>query len=361
MNWTDHAGSVEEEAGTRRWRAALAGASGYAGGELLRLLSLHPRFEIGNLTAGESTGDRLAAHHPQLAGDPALADVILKPTTTENLADHDVVFLALPHGTSSAIVSGLDGETVVVDCSADHRLTSAEDWTSYYGGEYQGHWTYGLPEFQTARVELKEATRVAVAGCYPTAAIIAIAPAMEAGLIEADVTVVAASGTSGAGRVLRRDLSSAEMMGATRLYGAGGGHRHTPEILQAMRNLGCRSPQLSFTPMIVPMSRGLIATCVAPATEAASARVLRETYESAYAREAFVSVLSEGNWPSTAHVVGSNMVHVQVAFDERAQKIVMVAALDNLVKGTAGNAIQSVNLALDIEETTALPLTGTAP
>lgn len=338
---------------------SVAGCTGYAGGEVLRLLLGHPEVSIGNLTAHSSAGTLLGAHHPHLV---PLAGRQILATTAENLAGHDVVFLALPHGASAEIASQLGDDVLVIDAGADHRLQSAEDWQDFYHSEHAGTWPYGLPELPGARELLANARRVAVPGCYPTTATLALAPAVTAGLIDGrDVTIAAASGSSGAGRAPKANLIGAELFGSASAYGVGGGHRHTPEILQNLRVLGAENPSISFTPMLVPMSRGILAVCTAPLRPGIDAAAVRGAYEQAYREEPFVHLLPEGQWPMSQSVVGSNAVHVQVTVDVSMQRLVAVATLDNLTKGTAGGAVQSMNLALGLDETTGLSSVGVAP
>ena len=335
-----------------RCQVAVAGASGYAGGELLRLLLGHPGVEIGALTGSSNAGQALGALQPHLT---PLAERVLEPTTTDVLAGHDVVFLALPHGTSAQIAAGLGDDVVVIDCGADFRLAEADAWSEFYGSEHAGTWPYGLPELPGAREALRGATRIAVPGCYPTVSTLALAPALAADLIEPDVVVVAASGTSGAGKSLKANLLGSEVIGNASAYGVGGVHRHTPEIEQ---NLGAR---VSFTPVLVPMSRGILATCSAPIKAGVTADDARAAYLKAYAEEPFVHVLAPGQWPQTQAVLGSNAVHLQVTVDQRAGRLVAVGAVDNLTKGTAGAAVQCMNLALGLDETTGLSTVGLAP
>nr|WP_200959205.1 N-acetyl-gamma-glutamyl-phosphate reductase [Terrabacter sp. Root85] len=345
-------------------RAAVAGASGYAGGEILRLLLAHPQFEVGAVTAASSAGERLGGVHPHLV---PLADRVLEVTTVETLSGHDVVFLALPHGHSGALAAQLPDSVVVIDCGADFRLESESAWTTFYDTAYAGSWPYGLPELPgpagtVARERLAGARRIAVPGCYPTGISLALAPGFAAGLLEAqDVVVVAASGTSGAGKSLKPHLLGSEVMGSMSPYGVGGGHRHTPEIEQNLSRAAGEPVTVSFTPTLAPMPRGILATCTArlrPGTDPAS---VRAAWEAAYAAEPFVHVLPEGSWPATASVVGSNHVQLQVAVDERLGRVVVVTAIDNLTKGTAGAAVQCANLALGLEETLGLPVAGVAP
>jgi N-acetyl-gamma-glutamyl-phosphate reductase len=341
-----------------RVRVAVAGASGYAGGELLRLLLGHPAIEIGALTGSSNAGESLGLLQPHLT---PLAERVLEITTPEVLAGHDVVFLALPHGTSAAIAEAVGEDTIVIDCGADFRLSDAEVWTEFYGSEHAGTWPYGLPELPGARDALRGAKRVAVPGCYPTVTTLSLAPALAAGLVEPDVVVVAASGTSGAGKAAKPNLIGSEVMGNVSAYGVGGVHRHTPEIEQNLAVVAGESVSVSFTPVLVPMPRGILATCSAPIKPGVCADDARAAYVKAYADEPFVHVLPPGQWPQTQAVLGSNAVHVQVTVDERAGRLVAVGAVDNLTKGTAGAAVQCMNLALGLDESTGLTTVGLAP
>jgi N-acetyl-gamma-glutamyl-phosphate reductase len=339
-------------------RVAVAGASGYAGGELLRLLLAHPEVEIGALTAGGNAGSKLGQHHPNLL---PLADRELTETTAEQLRGHDVVFLALPHGHSAAIAAELGEDVVVVDCGADHRLNDAEDWTRWYGGDHPGTWPYGVPELPGARDRLRGTKRVAVAGCFPTVSSLAVVPALAAGIVEPDVVVTAITGTSGAGRALKPHLLSAEVMGSASVYGVGGAHRHTPELIQNLSAAAGEKAKVSFTPVLAPMARGILATCSAPLRGDVDSAAARKVYLDAYGDEPFVHVLPEGAWPQTSATLGANTVHLQVTVDPDAGRLVVVGAEDNLTKGTAGGAVQCMNLALGLPETTGLPTAGLAP
>ena len=339
-------------------RVAVAGASGYAGGEVLRLLLGHPGVEVGALTGASNAGETLGTLQPHLV---PLAERVLEPTDPDVLAGHDVVFLGLPHGQSGAMAAELGDDTVVIDCGADFRLDDPDEWERFYGGTHAGTWPYGLPELPGQRDALRGATRVAVPGCYPTVSTLTMAPAVGAGLVEPDIVVVAASGTSGAGKAAKPHLHGSEVMGNASAYGVGGGHRHTPEITQNLSRLTDAAVSVSFTPLLVPMSRGILATCSARVVDGVSAEDAHAAYVKAYADEPFVHVLAPGQWPQTQSVLGSNSVQVQVTVDETARRLVAVGAVDNLAKGTGGAAVQCMNLALGWPEDTGLTTVGLAP
>ncbi|ADI05611.1 N-acetyl-gamma-glutamyl-phosphate reductase [Streptomyces bingchenggensis BCW-1] len=339
-------------------RAAVAGASGYAGGEVLRLLLAHPQVEIGTLTGNSNAGQRLGTLQPHLL---PLADRILAPTEADALTGHDVVFLALPHGQSAAVAQQLGDEVLIIDCGADFRLEDAGDWERFYGSPHAGTWPYGLPELPGARDALEGSKRVAVPGCYPTAVSLALFPAYAAGLVEPEAVIVAASGTSGAGKAPKPHLLGSEVMGAMSPYGVGGGHRHTPEMIQNLSAAAGEPVSVSFTPTLAPMSRGILATCSAKARPGVTAESVRAAYEKALQDEPFVHLLPEGQWPSTAAVYGSNAALIQVAHDSAAGRVIAISAIDNLTKGTAGGAVQSMNVALGLPEELGLPTTGIAP
>jgi N-acetyl-gamma-glutamyl-phosphate reductase len=335
-------------------RASVAGASGYAGGELLRLLLEHPHLEVGPVAAGQAAGRPVTDLHPHL---PQLAGTTFADTTAEQLADADVVFLALPHGQSAALAAALPDGLPVVDLGADHRLASAEDWAGSYDTPHAGEWPYGLPELFRARLE--GARRIAGPGCNATAMTLALGPLLAAGLVEPlDLVTTTLSGTSGAGRGLASNLLASEVMGSASAYRVAG-HRHTPEVRQSLRRLAGAEVTLSYTPTLVPMARGILATCTARTTAAPDE--LRAALHQAYDDEPFVHVLPPGRWPVTAATVGSNSCHVQVAVDAAAGRAVVVAALDNLGKGAAGQALQCANLALGLPETDGLSVSGVAP
>jgi N-acetyl-gamma-glutamyl-phosphate reductase len=331
-------------------RVAVAGASGYAGGELLRLIAGHPHLELGALAAHGQAGARLCDVHPHLI---SLGERVLAPSDPAALADADLVFLALPHGASAALAAALPAHVKIVDLGADHRLRDPDAWAAYYGGEHAGAWTYGLPELPGQRAAIAASTRVAATGCYAVATILALAPLLAHGIASPDdVVVVAASGTSGAGRGLRPHLLATEVMGDLSAYKVGV-HQHTPEIKQAT---GART--LSFTPVLAPMPRGILATVTARAAGSGSPRsVLLEEY----AEEPFVHVLPDGVWPHTAATLGSNACHLQSTVDVDSGRLVVVSAIDNLGKGAAGQAIQCANLMLGLPETAGLSVNGVSP
>ncbi|MGG5175983.1 N-acetyl-gamma-glutamyl-phosphate reductase [Pseudarthrobacter sp. J1763] len=342
---------------------AVSGASGYAGGEVLRLLATHPDVRIGAITAHSNAGAKLGELQPHLH---TLADRVLVDTTIEELAGHDVVFLALPHGTSAAVAAQLPPETLVIDAGADHRLEDPAAWEKFYGSAHAGTWPYGLPELPGQREKLVGARRIAVPGCYPTSVLLALTPGFAAGLLEPeDVVVVSASGTSGAGKAAKVNLIGSEVMGSMSPYGVGGMHRHTPEIEQGLSNAAGEAVSVSFTPTLAPMSRGILTTATARVRNADQgqnlASELRAAWQNAYADEPFVHLLPEGQWPTTKSVQGSNHVVMQLAYDPHAKRVIVTCAIDNLTKGTAGGAVQSMNIALGLNEATGLQQLGVAP
>jgi N-acetyl-gamma-glutamyl-phosphate reductase len=338
---------------------AVSGASGYAGGEVLRLLAGHPHVTIGAITAHSNAGSRLGELQPHLHG---LAGRILEDTTVENLSGHDVVFLALPHGASAEIAAQLPPGTVVIDAGADHRLEDPAAWEKFYGSPHAGTWPYGLPELPGQREALRGAMRIAVPGCYPTSALLALTPGFSNDLLEGDdVVIVSASGMSGAGKAAKVNLIGSEVMGSMSPYGVGGGHRHTPEIEQGLSKAARGPVTVSFTPTLAPMSRGILTTATARVRPGVTAGELRSAWSDAYDDEPFVHLLPEGQWPQTQSVLGSNAVQVQVAVDERVRRLVAVAVVDNLAKGTAGAAVQCMNLALGLDEAAGLTTIGIAP
>lgn len=346
------------------YSVAVAGATGYAGGEILRLLVGHPRFLDGTLEIGALTGNSNAG---QSASDvlphvPQLADRVIEDTTVEVLAKHDVVFLGLPHGFSAEIGAALPQETLVLDCAADFRLRNAEDWTAYYGSDHAGSWPYGIPEMPGHREEIAASRRIAVPGCFPTGATLAALPAAAKGLVEPTFNVVSVTGVSGAGKKANVDLLGAETMGSLKAYSTAGKHRHTPEMVQNLSEVADGNVSVSFTPVLAPLTRGILSTVTAPVVApGVTEEAAREAYEEFYAGEPFVRLLPQGRQPQTQHIVGSNMCLMQVEVDEAAGVLLATSVIDNLTKGTGGAAVQCMNLALGFDETEGLPQAAVAP
>jgi N-acetyl-gamma-glutamyl-phosphate reductase len=362
-------------------RVAVAGASGYAGGELLRLLAGHPDLEVAAVSAGSSAGKPITSIHPNLTGHPRYDGKSFDATDAGTLRDAELVFMALPHGESARLAAELPNAKIV-DLSADFRLGDEDAWHQFYGADvgYAGRWAYGLPELPGAREQIRAARTVAAPGCYATTSILALAPLLHAGLAEPDdIVIVAASGTTGAGRSLRADLLASEVMGSMSAYKVGGAHRHTPEIEQALTEVhNHQNPDMertvappgpvtvSFTPTLAPMPRGILATATARLASGVAegpeltAR-LRAAFTDAYAGSPFVHLLPEGQWPVTGAVAGSNGAHLQVAADLHAGRAVVIATTDNLGKGAAGQAVQIANLMLGLPETAGLTTHGVAP
>lgn len=339
--------------------AAVVGASGYAGGELLRLLTAHPDLDVGAVAAGSNAGRPLGQLHPQLRG---LADRLLVGPQDPSIAAADVVFLALPHGESAQLAAGLPESSLVVDLGADFRLASAADWARFYGGAHAGTWPYGLPELPGARERIAGARRIANPGCYATAITLAFAPLLAAGVISpTDLVVTAASGTSGAGRTPKPHLLGTEVMGDLSPYKVGGIHQHLAEIRQSLGAAAGAAVSMSFTPVLAPMPRGILASCSARTVTGCDSAQLQQVLHAAYDDEPFVHVLPDGEWPHTAATFGSNSCHLQVVADPDSGRAVVVAAIDNLGKGAAGQAIQNANIALGLPETAGVPVDGVAP
>ncbi|PFG28791.1 N-acetyl-gamma-glutamyl-phosphate reductase [Corynebacterium renale] len=345
---------------------AIAGVSGYAGAEILRLLLSHPEYVAGNLQLGSVTGNSNAGNTlgSLLPHIPELAHKTVEPTSVSILEGYDVVFMCLPHGHSMELAQQLPDSTVVIDCAADFRLKSQEEWDRYYADshDYAGSWPYGLPELPGNRTQLRGAHRIAVPGCFPTGASLSLYPAVQAGIVEPDFAVTSITGVSGAGKKASVSMLGAETIGSVKAYGVGGVHRHVPEIIQNLEQVSSgKSVSVSFTPVLAPMTRGILTVASAPLNGAHTEEDVRRVYAEAYADESCVYLLPAGLQPQTKSVAGANVCQVQVAVDERAGRLLVTAAIDNLTKGTAGAAIQCMNLALDFQETAGLPLIGLAP
>ena len=335
-------------------KTAIVGASGYAGTELLRLLLDHPNFEPTVITAHSNAGELISSVAPQLA---KLGDRRFEAFDLAKVNACDLVFLALPHGESAALIAQLDQNLKVVDLGADFRLSSAEKWAQYYGGVHAGTWTYGLPELPGKREVIRKSTRVANPGCYATSISLAIAPAL--GLVDSrDIVVVAASGTTGAGRSAKVNLLGSEVMGSLSSYKFGGVHQHTPEVEEVLTHIACSDVKISFTPILAPMPRGILSTVTAKLTASATTETMHALYTKAYAADEFVTVLPIGQMPKTNSVIGSNHVHLQVAVDPHTNRLIISAAIDNLGKGAAGQAIQNANLICGLPENAGLETLG---
>ncbi|MGX1696661.1 N-acetyl-gamma-glutamyl-phosphate reductase [Microbacterium keratanolyticum] len=348
------------------YSVAVSGASGYAGGEILRLLAGHPDIEIRTVTAHSNAGQPLIEHQPHLR---SLAHLTLQDTTPAILAGHDIVFLALPHGQSGQYTDALGDTPLVIDAGADHRLTSQDAWDAFYGGAFHEPWSYGVPELLVdgtkQRSHLVGARRIAAPGCNASTVSLSLAPGVAAGVIDpSDIVAVLAVGPSGAGKSAKTNLLASEILGSANPYAVGGTHRHIPEIRQALAAASGAADdriRISFTPVLVPMSRGILATVTAPIVEGTSDAQIRAAWQDAYGDETFVQLLPKGHFPRTADVLGANTALMGLAIDRAANRVTIVTAVDNLVKGTAGAAVQSMNIALGLPEGTALSTNGVAP
>ncbi|MBN9192553.1 MAG: N-acetyl-gamma-glutamyl-phosphate reductase [Microbacterium sp.] len=347
------------------YSVAVSGASGYAGGEILRILAAHPDVEIRTVTAHANAGQPLVAHQPHLR---SLAHHTLRETSPEVLAGHDVVVLALPHGQSGQYTDALADVPLVIDAGADHRLESRADWDAFYGGPFHDAWAYGVPELPVdgakQRARLVGASRIAAPGCNASTVSLSLAPGIAAGVIDpADIVSVLAVGPSGAGKSLKPHLLGSEILGSANPYAVGGVHRHIPEIRQALAAAGAPADdiRITFTPVIVPMARGILATSSARIAGGVTDDEIRAAWEAAYGDETFVQLLPDGSFPRTADVLGANTALMGIAIDRTAGRVTVVAAVDNLVKGTAGAAVQSMNIALGLPEDRGLTVNGVAP
>ena len=336
-------------------KTAVIGASGYAGGELLRLLATHPVFEVAVVSAHSNAGEQVTSVHPQLQ---SYAGREFVTADSIDFAPIELVFLALPHGESAALIAKLPSHLKIVDLGADFRLEDPAQWEKYYGGKHAGAWVYGLPELAPGQREaIKNQNKVANPGCYATSISLGIAPAIS--LIDSsDIVVVAASGTTGAGRSAKINLIGSEVMGSLSSYKFGGVHQHTPEIEQALSAVANKEAKISFTPILAPMPRGILATITAKLTSAMTTEQAHQLYSKHYASEFFVDLLPAGQMPKTSAVTGSNKVQIQVAVDQHSNRLVVSVAIDNLGKGAAGQAIQNANLICGLSEISGLALDG---
>jgi N-acetyl-gamma-glutamyl-phosphate reductase len=336
-------------------KTAVIGASGYAGGELLRLLAIHPHFEVTVVSAHSNAGEQVTSVHPQLQSYAGRSFVA---TDSINFSTLGLVFLALPHGESASLIAKIPAHVKIVDLGADFRLEDPAQWEKYYGGKYAGSWVYGLPELAPGQREaIKNENKVANPGCYATSISIGIAPALN--LVDvSDIVVVAASGTTGAGRSAKINLLGSEVMSSLTSYKFGGVHQHTPEIEQALSAVAQKPAMISFTPILAPMPRGILSTITAKLNAPLTTQQAHDLFSRHYASEFFVDVLPIGQMPKTSAVIGSNKVQLQVSVDQHTQRLVVSVAIDNLGKGAAGQAIQNANLICGLAEISGLALDG---
>lgn len=331
-------------------KIGLIGGSGYAGGELLRLLAGHPHFEVAAVSAHSNAGEEITSIHPHLQSYTGRKFSAFSP---EDFVDCELIFLALPHGESAKIIAQLPTWVKIVDLGADYRLKSEESWNKYYGGDYAGSWVYGLADLPGKKAEISSASRVSNPGCYATSIALGAAPASD--FVDlTDVVVVAASGTTGAGRTAKINLIASEVVGSLTSYKFGGVHQHTPEIEETLSATSGREAKISFTPILAPMPRGILSTITAKLTKNVSIAEARAAYEEFFKDSPFVVLLPEGQMPKTSAVLGSNFAHLQVAIDEHTKRLVVSVAIDNLGKGAAAQALQNANLIAGLDETTGL-------
>jgi len=335
-------------------KTAVIGASGYAGGELLRLLSTHPHLQVTQVSAHSNAGELITNVHPHLTthnGERFLSIDSLK------FEDIEVAFIALPHGQSAGIVEKFSKNTKIVDLGADFRLTDAMQWKKYYEGTHAGAWTYGLPEIPGSREKISQSRQVANPGCYATSIITGVLPALDV-IDSSDVVVVAASGTTGAGRNAKISLIASEVMGSLTSYKFGGVHQHTPEVEQALSLASGKTVKISFTPILAPMPRGILSTVTARLSVNMDTEKVHSLFSNFYKNDYFVDVLPIGQMPKTGSLTGSNKIQMQVAVDEHTHRLVISVAIDNLGKGAASQAIQNANLMCGFHEGAGLSTDG---
>ena len=335
-------------------KTAVIGASGYAGGELLRLLAIHPHFEVTVVSAHSNAGEPVTSVHPQLQ---SYAGRNFVTADSVDFSEIELVFLALPHGESASLITKIPAHVKIVDLGADYRLEDPTKWEKYYGGKHAGSWVYGLPELVGQREAIKKESKVANPGCYATSISLGIAPAISV-IDSSDIVVVAASGTTGAGRSAKINLIGSEVMSSLTSYKFGGVHQHTPEIEQALSMVAQKEAKISFTPILAPMPRGILSTITAKLITSLNTQQVHQLYEKYYANDFFIDLLPLGQMPKTSAVTGSNKAQMQVAVDEHSNRLVVSVAIDNLGKGAAGQAIQNANLICGYSEITGLALDG---
>jgi N-acetyl-gamma-glutamyl-phosphate reductase len=335
-------------------RTAVIGASGYAGGELLRLLAIHPQLQVTQVSAHSNAGELITSVHPHLT---TFQDQKFAAIESLNFGEIEVAFIALPHGQSASVVKNIPSHVKVIDLGADFRLSDSAQWDKYYDGDHAGVWTYGLPEIPGQREKISNSVQVSNPGCYATSIIAGLLPALDF-IDVSDVVVVAASGTTGAGRSAKINLIASEVMGSLTSYKFGGIHQHTPEVEQALSNVSGKDVKISFTPILAPMPRGILSTITARLTKGISTEQVNALYAKFYEADYFVDVLPEGQLPKTGSLTGSNKIQMQVAVDGHVQRLVISVALDNLGKGAASQAIQNANLMCGLHEGAGLSTDG---
>lgn len=321
-------------------KIGVIGGSGYAGGELLRLLAGHPHFEVVAISAHSNAGEEIISIHPQLR---SYAGRKFSNFSPEEFSECELVFLALPHGESAQLISQLPESLKIVDLGADFRLKSEDSWKKYYGGDYAGSWVYGIADLPGKSAEIAHSSRVANPGCYATSIALGAAPAAPFADFS-DIVVVAASGTTGAGRAAKINLIASEVAGSLSSYKFGGIHQHTPEIEETLAGVSGQSVKVSFTPVLAPMPRGILSTITIKLTKEISIDQVREAYIKFFADSPFVDLLPEGQMPKTSSVIGSNFAQLQVAIDDHTNRLVISVAIDNLGKGAAAQALHNANL-----------------
>lgn len=338
----------------RRIPVAILGASGYTGAELLRLLVRHPGVDIRALTADRKAGEAIDTAFPHLGG-LGLPDLVAVDQV--NWAGIELVFCALPHGTTQKIVASLPRHLKVIDISADFRLTDLDTYAQVYGHPHQApdlqpDAVYAVTEL--AREAIRRARIVACPGCYPTSAQLPLVPLVEAGLIDADDIIIdAKSGVTGAGRAAKESSLYAEVAEGIHAYGIAS-HRHAPEIEQELSKAAGRPIVVNFTPHMMPMNRGLLSTIYVKSAGGAATEDMRAALVSRYRDEPFVRVVPQGMLPATRHVRGSNHCLIGVFADRLPGRTILVSAIDNLVKGASGQAVQNMNVAFGLPETMSL-------
>ena len=327
------------------------GASGYAGGELLRLIDSHPKLNFKSAIAHSKANTAIALEHPFLIGK---YDQNFEEFNAQNIQTTDLVFIALPHGESAGLVSQLKPGTKIVDLGADFRLKDPDQWSKYYSGEYAGSWTYGLPEIEGNKEKISNSNQVANPGCYATAIALAFAPLIKNDVIDLNyLTVVAASGTTGAGKKPQQSILASEVMGSLSNYKLNGSHQHIPEIEQTLTQINNKDVVLSFNPILAPMPRGILANCISKIKNGISKNEIVDIFNKYYKGQPFVQIKQDANL-QTSSVLNTNNCLLQISVDENTNQITVVGVIDNLIKGASGQAIQNANLMCGWDQTIGL-------